>query len=202
MVLALASDDGHSLQEPWRVYADHDLALHIFPTCPGWCSFTGYPWEGGAAPLHFSGFRSFVSLMDCEQEFSPSGGKRVLRDRVRPEIVKKDHNKYIRETHQTGGGPPPPPPKPADEVTLVVQLILNNRLPIPDNIFDSEFVEARVLARLNSTSLECGELKELIFYELFNMFKIKTKKNRSACMAFSGSANTTSHSSHSASIAV
>ncbi|MPD06815.1 hypothetical protein E2C01_102644 [Portunus trituberculatus] len=76
--------------------------------------------------------------------------------------MKKDHSKYIRETHQTGGGTPPPPPKPADEVMLVVQLILNNRLPIPDDIFDSEFVEARVLARLNSTSLECADTPEAV----------------------------------------
>ncbi|XP_045115837.1 uncharacterized protein LOC123507203 [Portunus trituberculatus] len=74
--------------------------------------------------------------------------------------VKKDHSRYIRETHQTGGGPPPAPPKPADEVTLIVQLILNNRLPVPDDIFDSEFVEACVLARLNSTALECADTPE------------------------------------------
>ncbi|MPC44876.1 hypothetical protein E2C01_038558 [Portunus trituberculatus] len=28
------------------VYADHDLGLHIFFTCPGLCSFTRYPMGG------------------------------------------------------------------------------------------------------------------------------------------------------------
>lgn len=74
---------------------------------------------------------------------------------------KKDHSHYIRNTHKTGGGTPPPPPKPADELSLLVQLILADDLPRPTDILDSECVQMyqeRELHQPTYSNIEYGKL--------------------------------------------